>query len=96
MKATLRIPTNEQFAFIEFEMEVSGLSEAFEAYDEATGHFKASTDGVGLSTKEWNRCLDKYLTDFTMSSDEGERMNKAQRWFIHELDKSSNRLKAKE
>ena len=94
MKATLRIPTNEQFAFIEIEKEVNSSQEAIEAYNEAMGYFKAS-DG-GLNTKEWNDCLVRYLESSEMDSDYHERMNKAQSWMIHEIDKAFNRIKNKE
>lgn len=94
-KATLRVPTNEQFAFIELETVVGSPEEAEAIYNHATALFKPMVGGVGLDTKDWNRIVDDYITVGTMPSDAGEIMNERQRWFIHELDKSTNRVKAK-
>ena len=89
MKAKLHYPT-EQFGFAEVEVEVESLEDAIEIYN-ASKSSKMASEG-GLDTKEWNRVVDKYLSVQTMASNESERMNKAQKWFIHEIDKSFNRL----
>ena len=93
IKATLRIPTEEQFAFIELQMDVDSEDAAVEAYKRVTGLVKAQVGG--LSQKDFNRVLDAYITNGSMSAEDHEGMNKAQMWLIHELDKSSNRINKK-
>lgn len=93
IKATLRIPTEEQYAYIELQMEVENEDAAVEAYKRVTGLVKAQVGG--LSQKDFNRVLDRYLTEGTMSAEDHEGMNKAQMWLIHELDKSTTRINKK-
>lgn len=90
MKVTLRIPTADQFAFIEPVVEVESIEEAYRMYESAISMVKV---GVGLEPKEWNAVLDKYRQGKGMTADEHERMNRAQSWLIHELDKSDSRIK---
>lgn len=91
-KATLRIPTDEQYAYVE--IDVTGTpSEILEQYNTLTGLVKAND---GLPVKEWNAIVDAYLLGNGMTVDGHEGMGKAQVWFIHELDKAFGRLKAKE
>lgn len=42
--------------------------------------------------KEWNKVVDRYLKDGTMSSDDGAKLGKAQTWWIHEFDKANARI----
>ena len=92
MKAIIRIPTNDQFAFIEFEKDVAGVDDALDIYNEAIGRFRPNNGGIGLEHKDWIRVLDKYLTSKTLLSEENEKMSKAQQWMIKELDKAFTRL----
>jgi hypothetical protein len=89
MKTITRISTGE-YEYLEIQEEVSSVEQAIELHNQATSAYK-SLDG-GLDQKEWNKALDGYITNGTMPSDVGERMNKAQSWLIHELDKSSARI----
>lgn len=93
IKATLRIPTEDQYAFIELQMDVDSEDAAVEAYKRVTGLVKASVGG--LSQKDWNRLLDQYRTSGSMHPEDHEKMNKAQSWLIHELDKSDSRIEPK-
>ena len=91
-KASLRIPTEEQYAYLEIHHEGT-IQELLEAYNEATRAVKV---GIGLEVKEWNGVLDKYRSGKGIEADMWERCNKAQAWLLHELDKSDSRLKGKE
>ena len=48
-----------------------------------------------METKEWNRVLDRYLTENTMSSEEYEQLNIEQKYVIQEIKKSIKRLNVK-
>lgn len=93
IKATLRIPTEEQYAYIELQMDVESEDAAVEAYKRVTGLVKAQAGG--LPQKDWNRLLDQYRTSGSMHPEDHEKMNRAQSWLIHELDKSDNRIEPK-
>lgn len=45
-----------------------------------------------LPRKEWNDVVDRYRNDMPFTADEHERMSEVQKWFIHEIDKSRERL----
>ncbi len=91
MKTTLRIPT-EQYAFIEMtEVEVKDFEEALQKYRELETLVKTKDIG-GLPQKEWNAVLDKYLSEFTMSSDEYNALNDMQKYAIQEIKKSIKRV----
>lgn len=90
MRATLHFPT-ENYGYAEVEIEVETPRDAIKEYHKAT-----AVPGTGLPTKEWNEVLDKYMAGNGMTPDQHERMDKAQAWFVHELDKSYNRTKPKE
>ena len=68
MKATLRIPTKEQFAYIEVEVEGS-KEEILNQYQEFT---QSIHGGFGLDRLEFNKILDKYLTSGSILSEEYE------------------------
>jgi len=89
MKYTLRIAMPEQYCYIETEFE----GDASEAMHEYRNLVKLANGGFGLEQKEWNRVLDVYLADGSMSVEDGEQMSKEQAWLIKEVDKSANRLK---
>lgn len=88
-KARIRVPTAEPYAYLEIDAE--GSPEAiFSAYERFNALVKV---GAGLPDKEWRGCLDKYLAGKGMSAENMEQMNAAQKWMIHELDKSATRTK---
>lgn len=92
LKAKLRIPTAEQYAYLEVEVEGTH-SEILEHYEKFNQLVKV---GMGLDQKEWNECLDRYLSGKGMDVEHHEKMNKAQVWLIHEIDKSEGRRKPKQ
>lgn len=99
MKAHIRIPTNEQYAYIELETEVNGSRDAVELYNEAMGHFKPSvgvTTTTGLVSTLFNPILDRYLNGESMTSEEYESMDSSQQRVIQEIKKAFKRIKSKE
>lgn len=93
MKATLRLPTKDQYAYIELETEVMSADDAVVAYNDAMRLLKPSE---GLPAKEFNAFLDKYLTENTGDLETYNRMNQQQKDVIQEIKKSFKRLKTKE
>lgn len=91
-KAQLRIPTEEQYAYIEVSVEDTPEN-IVSAYREFTNLIKPKP---GLPKEKWNKVLDGYLRHGGMTSDDGAELGKAQEWMIHELDKSMARIGAKE
>lgn len=93
IKATLRIPTEDQYAFIELQMDVDSEDAAVEAHKRVTGLVKATVNG--LPDKDWRRVVDRYRTEGTMDPEDHEKMNRAQKWWVHQLDLSDNRIEPK-
>lgn len=48
-----------------------------------------------MEQKEWNRVLDRYLTENTMLSEEYEQLNIEQKFVIQEIKKCLKRLNSK-
>lgn len=91
-KATLRIPTEESYAYIEIAVENTP-----EAIVSAHREFSALVRPVdGLSQKEWNDVLTSYGLGKGMSPDTMLKLGKAQQWFIKEFDKMTARIEAKQ
>lgn len=91
MIAKLHISVGE-YEFVETEIDVKDIDEAINLYKITKGIYLSSL--AGLSRQEWNGVLDKYLKEEATTSDEHERMNRAQAWMIHELDKAKERISA--
>lgn len=91
MKYELRVPTNEQYAYINCLFEGTH-EDAVAEYNRLT---KLIHGGFGLDDKAWNKALDGYLRDGSMSAEDHENMSKEQAWMIHEIDKSTSRLNYK-
>lgn len=89
MKATIRVPT-EQYAFIEQEIEVEGPEAAVEAYRALQRAYKG---GEGVSTKDFNAALDRYLKDGDGETETYIKMNKDQQRVFQEIKKSLRRIK---
>lgn len=88
MKALLRIPTKESYAYIEVECEGTD-DEIVSQYRKMT---VAVTGGFGLEEKEWNRILDNYLWGTgDMRPDEYEGMSPAQQEVIQLIKRSRKR-----
>lgn len=92
-KTILRIPTNEQYAFVEMEVEGLDADGIVSFYNDMTARVKG---GMGMIEKDWNRVLDNYLWGTaTMTADEYETMNLAQQQIIQCVKRSRKRHQAK-
>lgn len=89
MRATLRIPTKEQYAYIELEVEVENTEQAVEIYEEAV---KMVNGGFGISRDEFNEALDRYLKDGTGDTEQYAQMNTEQQRVFQEIKKSIKRV----
>lgn len=87
-KITYRIPTKEQFAFVEIvkeyetELEPSTIRSH---YEQLTQAFKEA--GAGLPTKEWAQVRKSYMAGEPLSPDTFYAMNENQQFFIQEIKK---------
>lgn len=88
----IHIPT-EQYGFIEADVE--NAQEAKIISDEIKSEFSDNSNG-GLSKKEWNNSLDRYLSTQTLLADDYARMNKFQIDVIQEIKRSLSRITYKE
>ena len=88
-KATLRIPTNEQYAYIELEVEGTDV-EIVAKYQEVTNMVQHRD---GLQPKEWRKAIDIYIDTGEMESDEYANMSPYQKMIIQEIKRSINRHK---
>lgn len=94
MKITYHIPT-EQYGFVEVEMDHSNTRvNDFESYEDIKS-VVSHQSGLGLEPKEFNDCLDRYVTDGTGETEVYLRMSKEQQAVIQELKKSFKRIEAK-
>lgn len=91
MKYHLRVPTSEQYAYIEAEYEGSA-EEAVEAYRELT---VAVRTGFGLPQAEFNKALDEYLktNELRNGADLYAQMDAAQQRVFQELKKAFKRMR---
>lgn len=94
MKTILRVPTMEQYAYIEVEFD-SDADGAFDEYKKLTALVKGE-DRAGLSTVDWNGALDVYLetNELPDGAELYGRMSKIQQTIIQELKKSFKRTRS--
>jgi len=81
MKAKLHIPT-EEYGFVEVDVEVENIDEAIALYPRDKG---------GLNTPEWARVRDTFVNKGEINDEDFEKLNKAQKWFIMQLQTSIRR-----
>lgn len=93
MITKLRIPTQDQFAFLECEFEGTA-DEAYAEYRRVTAMVQG---GEGLPDKEFNAVLDEYLTTKQIKNgvDLYETMNVSQQATIQTIKRSFARTKDK-
>lgn len=94
MKIIYRIPA-EQYAFVEIQKDYQTdptVEEVQETYKNLTNAFKVQ---VGLPTKDFNACLDRYLNDGTGETEKYLAMSPAQQAIIQELKKAFKRIESK-
>lgn len=92
-----RIPTKEQFAFIEVEREFVDTVSAEtikETYDTLTAAMKGES-GAGLPEKEFCAFLDRYLIEGTGDVDVYNAMSTEQKNIIQCVKRSLKRIKSK-
>lgn len=99
MKLTLRIPTQDQYAFVECELNI-GLAgqnvppeEVKELYDVYAGAFKIQE---GLPSKDFDKFLDKYLGENTGDVEIYNGMNQDQKDRIQMLKRAFKRIEARQ
>ncbi len=93
MKTTLRLPTNDQYAYIEIEAEVNSVDDAVVAYNDAMRLIKPQD---GLPSKDFDKFLDKYLSENTGELEIYNQMSKDQQDRIQMLKRSFARIKARQ
>lgn len=91
IRLTYHIPT-EQYGFVEVETD----DMAQMSYEEAKALYVPPVALEGLPDKEFNACLDRYLTDGTGETDVYLRMSKEQQHIIQCLKRAFKRIEAKE
>lgn len=90
-KAELRIPT-DQYAYIN--VQVEGSPEfIIDSYREFT---RLSKPQAGLTIKEFNACIDRYLTDGTGETEKYMAMSPAQQETIQCIKRAYKRLESKQ
>lgn len=88
-KITYRIPTGDDFAFIEIESDLADEFDIVGKYHDLIQAFKPKT---GLPDKEWRELIDTYLwTNDGINSEEYALLNKEQQWMVQEVKKSKKR-----
>ena len=87
-KSKLRIPTSDQYAYIEVDFEGTP-EDTISAYYEFT---KLVKPAEGLSAKDFNQALDRYLTEPTGDTDTYLKMSKFQKDVIQEVKKAFKRI----
>ena len=93
MKITHHIPT-EQFGFTEVEVAEGGSL----TYDEAKLLYgPCSASGEGLEAKEWNRCVDEYLSTGSLvdGTELYQQMSKGQQDFFQTVKRAFKRIESK-
>lgn len=93
IRAILRIPCNEPYAYIEIEREFNSNEEVVAEYQAITDYIK---NGSGLSAKDFNEVIDNYLTVGDMDSEDYAGMNKEQMDIIQAIKRSIKRIKSRD
>lgn len=92
MKTTLRLPTAEQYAYIELEIDAENIESAVAEYHNA---MRAIKGGGGLDEKEYNAFIDRYLLGEKNHVEDYEKMDDKQKDFIQTIKRSLARIKAR-
>ncbi len=91
MRTLVQIKTDD-FELISQEFDADMDAEAaVRAYMDLRRSFKQAVGG--LERQAWNRVLDAYRKDEGISAEIMEHLSDTQKWMLHELDKSDERLK---
>lgn len=97
MNIKYRIPTKDQFAFVEIDEDNDDISfgDIKRKYDALTNLFQEKEGGAGIPDKEFNKVLDGYLATKTIANggDIYETLNNEQKGILNAIKKSFNRNK---
>lgn len=97
IKHEIRIPTT-QYGYISIFLEGVSTEEAIEEHNEAIRKYNESlqsNNNQGLSSVEWNKALDNYLSSQNVDVEYFERMSERQSRMFQELKKAFARIKNK-
>lgn len=92
MKYKVHIPT-EQYGFVEVEFEQETGRSVADVYTEVASMFKPQE---GLSPKDFNTALDRYLSDGTGETNTYLAMSPAQKQTIQDIKRAFKRLEARD
>jgi len=87
-KAILRIPTTEQYAYVEVQVEGTP-SEIADLYREYTD---AMTGGEGLNVQAWAKVRDHYALTGQIAVEDHEICNKLQRYILGQFKKALKKV----
>lgn len=93
MKAHLRLPTGDQYAYIEIETEVNSIEDAVVGYNGAMRLIKPSE---GLPDKEFDAFLERQLLGEGNDVNEWEKMSPEQKKYIQANKRALNRISYKQ
>ena len=94
MKITYRLPTRDQYGYVEIEIEKENPTptEVMETYEELMAEVRKDKS---LSSREFNTFVDNYLTGGTITTDEYDSMSNGQKEIIQVIKRSKARTKDK-
>lgn len=95
MKATLRIPTQEPFAFIEVEYEGDEIGTEESLVSKYNDFTRLVKPQKGLDVKEWREALDSLGLGNPLPVEAFEAFSDMQRWCYHEFEKMLARISKK-
>ncbi len=93
MKVTLRLPTNDQYAYLEADVEVFNIEQALTEYERIMRLIKG---GEGLDEKEFNSFIDAQLMGESNHIDQYEKASAEQKKFIQILKRALKRIEARQ
>ncbi len=93
MKVILRLPTTDQYAYLETEIEVMSIEDGLAEYHRAMRLIKG---GTGLDEKEYNAFIDNQLMGNDKNHiDQYEKMTTEQKAVVQVLKRALKRIKSK-
>lgn len=92
MKATLRVPTQEPYSFIELELEVPDYHVAIETYRQMMESVKG---GSGLSDAEFDSFIQRQISGETNHIEDYNRMSLEQQKYVQCIKRAIKRINYK-
>lgn len=93
MKTTLRLPTKDQYAYIELELEDMTVPQAVEAYESAMALLKPQE---GITDKDFNAFLDRQIMGEANHVEEYNRMSDEQKKIVQTIKRTLKRIEARQ